>query len=269
MGFVKLQVGEQLFHTTTGTLKRFPNTLLGRLEEGTHFIDRSPLAFTHILNLYRTGILLVDNDLVEQELEYYELKGLNYDIKDVFPPPNIGFPQSWAAHMAIRSIQLFSRAMELGLRSFSIQIDPNGLAKGIPRQLFQTRRDRHFWHDFSHSFVMAPPGSTDDFGLAFREHFNVTLTPSYPNMVLAVTNMDGKPTEHEAVSWVVFRTKLIRTPPQQLTYGMCGLVLLDAYELQFTLPDTLTASTIPERVKTVVNGILKSEDVMVDILMLN
>ncbi|KAI8921797.1 hypothetical protein BC831DRAFT_552858 [Entophlyctis helioformis] len=175
-----------------------------------------------------------------------------------------GFEDSWATAMACRASPILSRAISAGLLRFTVFIDPYGRFKGVPAQLNAVPADALFWQDFAWSFAAAPPGSVQDFSQSFREHFNVTLTPSYPSMMrlpghtIAVVGSDvSKPTqESEAVSWVVFRVKTVRNTPHKLPFvdrtGMdgsvsqssAGVVLLHGWELHFNMPETLTASKL-------------------------
>ncbi|KAL2913520.1 hypothetical protein HK105_206980 [Polyrhizophydium stewartii] len=198
-----------------------------------------------------------------------------------------GFEDSWATSMACRSAPILARAMQAGLLRFTVFIDPNGAFKGVPSQLNASEVDRLFWQDFAASFAAAPPGSAQDFSQSFREHFNVTLTASYPTQtrlpghVMAVVGAEGKlGQETEAVSWVVFRVKTVRSEQRLLPYvdrtdtdgiveSTVGLVLLLGWELHFNMPETLTASKVQERVKSVVHGVMRNEDVLMSLFLLN
>ena len=95
---IKLDVGGHIFATTTTTLTRFPDTMLGTIFSGRHalttdkagmcFIDRDGTHFRYILNFLRSPKLF-DKSCIQgttltelmMELDYYGLKDL------MFPPP--------------------------------------------------------------------------------------------------------------------------------------------------------------------------------------
>ncbi|KAH6568561.1 hypothetical protein BASA62_005358 [Batrachochytrium salamandrivorans] len=200
----------------------------------------------------------------------------------------LSYEDSWATSMACRAAPILTKAMNAGLLRFTVFIDPYGKYKGVPSQLLSQATDLMFWQDFASSFAAAPPGSAQDFSQSFRENFNVTLTASYPTQmklpghVIAVIDVDGKPgQESEALSWVVFRVKTMRSERRQLLYvdrtssegpvseSTVGLVLLHGWELHFNMPETLTASKVLERTKTMVHGLLRSEDIMTNLFLLN
>ena len=97
---VKLDVGGNLFTTTSATLTRFPDTMIGAIfsgrhalikdEAGVYFIDRDGRHFHYILNFLRSpetfdrSVLKWSTILaaeLKNEAEYYGLKDL------MFPPP--------------------------------------------------------------------------------------------------------------------------------------------------------------------------------------
>lgn len=81
-----LNVGGQIFMTTTHTLCALPTTRLGRLakeisgdkeQEGELFFDRNPEVMNSVLDLYRKGELHLPQNMcghtVEQELNFWEI----------------------------------------------------------------------------------------------------------------------------------------------------------------------------------------------------
>ncbi|KAJ8326946.1 hypothetical protein O5D80_004373 [Batrachochytrium dendrobatidis] len=199
-----------------------------------------------------------------------------------------GYEESWATSMACRAAPILTKAMNAGLLRFTVFIDPYGQFKGVPTQLLSASQDLQFWRDFASSFAAAPPGSAQDFSQSFRENFNVTLTASYPTHmrlpghVVAVVDVDGKQgQESESLSWMLFRVKTVRAEQRQLPYvdrtnlegsvleSTVGLVLLHGWELHFNMPETLTASKVHERVKSMLHGVIRSEDIMTSLYLLN
>lgn len=83
--FLKLNVGGQQFEILPASLMRYPNSMLGKLarerciqadDEGVIYIDRSPLFFPVVLDLYRTGVPHIDiahEDALREEAEFYGL----------------------------------------------------------------------------------------------------------------------------------------------------------------------------------------------------
>lgn len=68
MSEVKIYVGGVKFVTNTDILKRFPDTQLGEMKEGTYwFDDRNPEVFAKILNYYETGVLEKDDNVSMSE----------------------------------------------------------------------------------------------------------------------------------------------------------------------------------------------------------
>lgn len=64
MSEVKLYVGGTKFVTSTDVLKRFPDTQLGEMKEGTYwFDDKNPEVFARILKYYETGVLEKDDNM--------------------------------------------------------------------------------------------------------------------------------------------------------------------------------------------------------------
>eukprot|EP00842_Homolaphlyctis_polyrhiza_P001055 jgi/Hompol1/1950/HPOL_005815-RA len=188
--------------------------------------------------------------------------------------------------MACRSAPILLRAMQAGLLRFTLFIDPYGQFQGVPSQLNASPTDALFWQDFASSFAAAPPGSAQDFSQSFRENFNVTLTAGYPNQMRlpghVVAVVEGKHgLESESLSWVVFRVKPVRGEQRMLPFvdrtnsegavseSTVGIVLLQGWEVHFNMPETLTASKVQERVKSMVGGVLRSEDVMTSLFLLN
>ena len=83
---VTLNVGGKVFVVLKGTLKRFPDSRLAKLNEksesfcadlGGYFFDRNPVVFESILEAYRTGELHVPRDVcgsvMKRELEFWEI----------------------------------------------------------------------------------------------------------------------------------------------------------------------------------------------------
>ena len=86
---VVLNVGGKRFETYVTTLLNYPDTLLGAMfsrrnfhlrrpdVRGEHFFDRDPIAFSAILNFYRTGRVFlppgVSEELLQEELQYFNI----------------------------------------------------------------------------------------------------------------------------------------------------------------------------------------------------
>lgn len=88
---VTLNVGGVLYTTTTFTLQKYPDSMLGALmsgklpttldSQGYVFIDRDGNAFRHILNFLRTSALCIPSDFVEMDLlhaeaDFYQIEPL-------------------------------------------------------------------------------------------------------------------------------------------------------------------------------------------------
>eukprot|EP01112_Ceratiomyxa_fruticulosa_P010335 TRINITY_DN2730_c0_g1_i1.p2 TRINITY_DN2730_c0_g1~~TRINITY_DN2730_c0_g1_i1.p2 ORF type:complete len:296 (-),score=69.31 TRINITY_DN2730_c0_g1_i1:1187-2074(-) len=82
---IVLNVGGFRYEVLKGTLTRYPNTLLGELFSGSnikkrneYFFDRNGRIFEIILNYYRTGKLVIPQDmpaeLVREELNYFRIE---------------------------------------------------------------------------------------------------------------------------------------------------------------------------------------------------
>ncbi|XP_693041.2 BTB/POZ domain-containing protein KCTD14 [Danio rerio] len=83
---VHLNIGGHVFSTTLGTIRKFPNSTLAELingsskrmdSEGRYFIDRDGTLFTHILEYLRTEKLPCEHlQEVHKEAIYYDIKPL-------------------------------------------------------------------------------------------------------------------------------------------------------------------------------------------------
>lgn len=88
---VTLNVGGILYTTTTSTLQKYPDSMLGALTSGKHctmldnhgniYIDRDGAMFRHVLNFLRTSALCLPSDFSEMDLlvaeaDFYQVKPL-------------------------------------------------------------------------------------------------------------------------------------------------------------------------------------------------
>ncbi|ELU08574.1 hypothetical protein CAPTEDRAFT_53144, partial [Capitella teleta] len=87
---ITISVGGQTFMTSERTLKKHPDTRLGRLnqsdtaylkEQGFYFYDRNSDFFSSVLNFYRSGELHLPSNfclsLVQEEMKFWEIKPEN------------------------------------------------------------------------------------------------------------------------------------------------------------------------------------------------
>ncbi|PRP73936.1 hypothetical protein PROFUN_08129 [Planoprotostelium fungivorum] len=84
MSRVVLNVGGSRFEVSKATLLKYPNTLLGSIDQlqaepdGVYFFDRNPKVFEIILDFYRTGKLMIPSDVpmdkVKEELAFFSIR---------------------------------------------------------------------------------------------------------------------------------------------------------------------------------------------------
>jgi hypothetical protein len=275
METVVLNIGGKRFTTFRHTILGVKEGLLTQFfsqnyydwitDEGDYFFDRNPKLFVPILEFYRTGILPVSGGLsfsqLWREVSYFGLENViskhQIEIDKNDDEMNSRYDISWASSLACRISPLLKRALDLNLLQFTIMIDTNGLYKGIPSILMKNSVDKKFWTEFCHSFAKAPPGSPDDFSREFLRNFDITSRneKSSGSSVVSLTGVDGSEKSVESVSWVLFRLKTCRTKSKRLDFvdrrneGRNGgsnnhvqLEMLISWQLEFCLPQTLTAS---------------------------
>jgi len=96
--WVKLNVGGQLFHTTSTTLLSWPDSILAKMfdpesgfappysENGVYFLDADPKYFSVILNWLRYGEIMLDADINPRNMakvaDYFGLEKLVKEIRE-------------------------------------------------------------------------------------------------------------------------------------------------------------------------------------------
>jgi hypothetical protein len=120
---IKLDIGGLCFSTSLTTLTRFPDTMIGAMFSGRHylkkndagafFIDRDGTHFRHILNFLRSPenyMLTLESNLKEElegEAEFYGLKDRMFPAR-FYPAQHMQYPpHGWGGNQHIRSMVSF------------------------------------------------------------------------------------------------------------------------------------------------------------------
>lgn len=131
---VMVNVGGVLYTTTSFTLQKYPDSMLGALMSGkfqtTHdaqgnvFIDRDGHIFRHILNFLRTSALCLPSDFTEMELLYAEADF--YQIK-----PLINLLNQYKEQQASKGVAYFLEIIEVRTGSTATMPTNNSRVKTI------------------------------------------------------------------------------------------------------------------------------------------
>jgi hypothetical protein len=81
MDIVTIDVGGKIFRTYQRTIEKYPDSLLARMISGgagqSLFFDRDPHLFKSTIRYYRTGILDIASNNIEQEMIFWGLGQYN------------------------------------------------------------------------------------------------------------------------------------------------------------------------------------------------